>query len=77
LVIISLRLVSLATQRFIFSIADDAQQISRLRHRTSNDRVNEDEPVSAASANTVLRLEDLSVAFANAGLDLYRPEYYS
>ena len=63
-----LRLISLSAQRFIFNVAEDAQQVSRLRSRQAGD---ESEPSSE------LTMDDLTVALSYQGIQVSKPAYYA
>jgi hypothetical protein len=60
--------VSLSAQRFIFSVAEDAQQVSRLRRRQ-----HEDDSVRSSE----LSMDDLTLALSYQGITVSKPPYYA
>lgn len=65
---VSLRLISLSAQRFIFNVAEDAQQVSRLRTR---------QPGEEGERSSELTMDDLTVALSYQGIQLSKPAYYA
>ncbi|KAK4049533.1 hypothetical protein OIV83_004030 [Microbotryomycetes sp. JL201] len=69
------RLLALATQRFVSSIASDAFQYARARSSTSSKK-DGGQTKSKNRARTVLTMEDLSAALKEYGVDASRSAYY-
>lgn len=63
-----LRLISLSAQRFVFNVAEDAQQVSRLRTRQSGDE---------GERSSELTMDDLTVALSYQGIQVSKPAYYA
>ena len=60
--------MSLSAQRFIFSVAEDAQQVSRLRRRQHEDD---------SGRSSELSMDDLSLALSYKGIAVSKPPYYA
>ena len=67
-VCVSLRLISLSAQRFLFNVAEDAQQVSRLRTR---------QPGEEGQRSSELTMDDLTVALSYQGIQVSKPAYYA
>ncbi|KAK4048851.1 hypothetical protein OIO90_005659 [Microbotryomycetes sp. JL221] len=72
------RLLALATQRFVASIASDAFQYSRARTSTTstNNKKDSSQSKGKSRTRTVLTMEDLSAALKEYGVDGSRAAYY-
>ncbi|KAM0786631.1 hypothetical protein ACM66B_002083 [Microbotryomycetes sp. NB124-2] len=70
------RLLALATQRFVSSVASDAFQYARARSSTSSKKDGGQSKSKANRARTVLTMEDLSAALKEYGVDASRSAYY-
>jgi transcription initiation factor TFIID subunit 10 len=66
------RLLSLAAQKFIADISQDAFQYSKLRQQGMNAKERK-----VASKKTVLTMDDLSLALRDYGVNIRKPDFYS
>jgi transcription initiation factor TFIID subunit 10 len=75
------RFVGLAAQKFISEVAADALQFSKLtkkqpQSKDSNGNKTQANKNAAQSTGNVLRMEDLTAALEEYGIDVKRPEFY-
>jgi len=64
------RLVSLAAQKFVSDIAEDALQYSKIRHHPHRDKRGKE------GQRLVLSMDDLSQALREYGITVKKPEYF-
>ena len=67
-----IRLISLASQKFVSDIVNDALQHSKMRNATQNNakKVNKDKRYT-------LTMEDLTPALAEYGINVKKPYYFN
>ncbi|EOR01513.1 Transcription initiation factor TFIID subunit 10 [Wallemia ichthyophaga EXF-994] len=68
------RLFSLASQKFISDISNDAYQYARIR--TSAGPGGRGRPTGTSKSKTVLTADDLTAALSDYGINARKPDYY-
>ena len=68
------RLFSLASQKFISDISNDAYQYARIR--TSAGPGGRGRPTGTSKSKTVLTSDDLTAALSDYGINARKPDYY-
>ena len=64
------RLVALAAQKFLSDVSNDAAQYAKLR-------VSKEKGAKKAGGELTLKMEDLSAALAEFGVNVKKPDYYA
>ncbi|KAH7830775.1 Transcription initiation factor TFIID subunit 10 [Monocercomonoides exilis] len=64
------RLIALATEKFLSDVLSDAYQLSKIQPLQKKNKKGESRP-------GVLTLSDLSLALAEHGIEVDKPEYYA
>ncbi|KAJ4458365.1 putative transcription initiation factor IID; TAF10 subunit [Paratrimastix pyriformis] len=71
------RLMALATQKFLTDVLADSYQVARLRQASRDRKVAAAAGGSSKPTKVVLTTQDLTLALADSGVHLCKPEYFA